>query len=270
MLVKFLIVLAVIVTSSAFQQSPRLRSSIGASLKLPGIASRPAISHFVKVQSTVEEQGEIKNALIGAKLSEYSAMGTKKKMEWNPITQSFEYKSESELDLAHALHGHFFPAGELSEDYYRYARWRAAQRLVSAANSVFGAQALLLGLGMKKSNIGKAFLVSLHVSTLNMRNNLCCYLLFRLPFLGLAAATMWVLKDSLGKVSRIMWASANGRKFDADAKKWRFRSSLLYVAGNALEIVTYLFPSLYMAAAALAYAMKQMSITTAAATRNTM
>ena len=81
---------------------------------------------------------------------------------------------------------------------------------------------------------------------------------------------MWVLKDALGKVSRIIWASMNGRKFDSDAKKWRFRSSLLFALGNGLEIVTYMVPSMFLLIAAVANALKQMSMVTFSATRNTM
>ena len=62
----------------------------------------------------------------------------------------------------------------------------------------------------------------------------------------MAATISWVMKDALGKFSRIFWASKNGRRFDSDAKKWRFRSSLLFAIGNALEIVTYIFPSIFL------------------------
>eukprot|EP01036_Dinobryon_divergens_P032231 gene32230-41774_t len=128
------------------------------------------------------------------------------------------------------LSNSFLPSGDLTSDYYRYTLWRAMQRLVGATLSVFGTQALLLALGFKKSSI------------------------------GLAAATTWVLKDALGKMARIFWASRNGRKFDCDAKKWRFRSSLLYAMGNGLEILTYMFPSLFLLIAAVANGLKQMAI----------
>ena len=134
----------------------------------------------------------------------------------------------------------FIPSGEITSDYYRYSMWRLAQRFVSATCSVFGTQALLLALGFKKEKI------------------------------GIAAATTWVLKDALGKFSRIFWASKHGRKFDSDAKKWRFRSSILFAAGNALEIFTYIVPSLFLLLAACANAMKQMAMLTSSATRNTI
>ena len=79
-----------------------------------------------------------------------------------------------------------------------------------------------------------------------------------------------MLKDALGKIARIFWASRNGRKFDCDAKKWRFRSSLLYAMGNGLEILTYMFPSLFLLIAAVANGLKQMAMLTSSATRNTM
>eukprot|EP00597_Dinobryon_sp_UTEXLB2267_P003547 CAMPEP_0170073750 /NCGR_PEP_ID=MMETSP0019_2-20121128/11139_1 /TAXON_ID=98059 /ORGANISM="Dinobryon sp., Strain UTEXLB2267" /LENGTH=522 /DNA_ID=CAMNT_0010283535 /DNA_START=351 /DNA_END=1919 /DNA_ORIENTATION=+ len=151
------------------------------------------------------------------------------KTEENVVFQSFNF-----------LRNSFLPSGDLTNDYYKYTLWRAAQRLVGATLSVFGTQALLLALGFKQSKI------------------------------GLAAATTWVLKDALGKFSRIFWASKNGRKFDSDAKKWRFRSSLLYSAGNGLEILTYVMPSLFLLIAAMANALKQMAMLTSSATRNTI
>lgn len=98
----------------------------------------------------------------------------------------------------------------------------------------------------------------------------CISIVIKLLCLGLAAATKWVIKDALGKVSRIFWASKNGRKFDSDAKKWRFRASLLFAFGSTLQILTNVFPSLFIVFAAVANAVKQMAMVTSSATRNTM
>ncbi len=138
------------------------------------------------------------------------------------------------------LKRHFLPSGDLTPDYYTYTVWRLIQRLNTAICSVFSTQALLLALGFN----GKS--------------------------LGISAATMWVLKDALGKVTRVLWAGAHGRKFDSDAKKWRFRSSLLYALGNGLEVLTVVMPSMFLVIAALANSMKQISILTFSATRNAM
>lgn len=109
---------------------------------------------------------------------------------------------------------------------------------MSSTLNVFGTQALLLALGIKTK-------------------------------LGTAAAANWVLKDTLGTVFRIFWAGKMGRRFDADAKKWRYRTSLLYTLGTGLEVVTYAFPSLFLVFATLSNALKQTSRLTFSATRNT-
>jgi hypothetical protein len=78
-------------------------------------------------------------------------------MIWDPSVSAYVYDGESNFDAKQMIKEHFFPSGMLSEDYYRYAAWRATQRLVSATNSVFGTQALILALGFKRSRIGTYF-----------------------------------------------------------------------------------------------------------------
>lgn len=148
------------------------------------------------------------------------------------------------------LHSAFVPEG-VSESYFSYVRWRILQRFVNANVHVIGTQSLLMGLrGMQRSRFvdgggGSAVL-------------------------GAAAATNWVLKDTLGKVVRMAWASKMGRKFDPDAKRWRFRASLIYALGNGLEVSTYLHPQYFLVLAMLANSCKQMSMLTSSATRNAL
>eukprot|EP01041_Mallomonas_annulata_P013411 gene13411-28442_t len=166
-------------------------------------------------------------------------------IKWDGTSQSFIQGSYVEHErqrfqssITAIFKNCFLPIGDISPDYYRYTFWRILQRLATATSSVFGTQALLLALGIKQNKI------------------------------GLAATISWVLKDALGKFARIFWASRNGRRFDSDAKKWRFRSSLLFAMGNGLEILTYVFPSIFLLSAAGANALKQMAMLTSSATRN--
>lgn len=129
---------------------------------------------------------------------------------------------------------------DVTPDYYSFTQWRVFQRFVAGTISVLGTQALLLALGIKANK------------------------------LGAAAAITWVTKDALGKLMRILWAGRMGKNFDSDAKRWRFRSSLLYAAGSGLEIVTYVFPALFLVLAASANGLKQVSMLTSSATRNTI
>ena len=129
----------------------------------------------------------------------------------------------------------------VTPNYYNFIRWRVTQRFVNANLHVFGTQSLLLGLGLSNANANNK--------------------------LALSAALNWVLKDALGKIVRMLWASRMGRRFDSDAKRWRFRSACSYALGNALEIVTYLNPQLFLVWATLANAFKQMSMLTSSSTR---
>lgn len=133
----------------------------------------------------------------------------------------------------------FIPAG-ITENYFAFIRWRIIQRFVNANLHVFGTQSLLLGLGIKST--------SSHLG-------------------ALSAALNWVLKDALGKIVRMLWASQMGRRFDSDAKRWRFRSSFVFAAGNGLEIVTYILPQFFLLWATLANCCKQISMLTSSSTR---
>ena len=91
---------------------------------------------------------------------EHNSMGAKKSMAWDNQRRRFLHEKhvspgESQLQGMKVLQGTFFPSGDLSVDYYRYAFWRALQRFVSATNSVFGTQALLLALGFKTNKLGE-------------------------------------------------------------------------------------------------------------------
>lgn len=154
------------------------------------------------------------------------------------------------------LHSAFVPEG-VSETYYRFMRWRILQRFVNANVHVIGTQSLLMGLrGMQRSGALTA------ATGAAVKGGTAA--------LGAAAATNWVLKDTLGKVVRMAWASKMGRKFDPDAKRWRFRASLIYALGNGLEVSTYLHPQYFLVLAMLANSCKQMSMLTSSATRNAL
>lgn len=195
-------------------------------------------SHVVRLSSHKKQ-----DLIRQKKLVEYDEWNNVKEFAWDESKQqmlSFHPNQSKHKTLTTFLNDCFIPSGDLTIHYYRYVFWRAIQRFLNATNHVFGTQALLLALGLKKNRIGTA------------------------------AAITWVLKDALGKVSRILWASSYGRRFDLDAKKWRFRSGMIYAVGNALEVMTYLFPSMFLLMAALANALKQMSMLTSSSTRNTM
>ena len=149
------------------------------------------------------------------------------------------------------LHKNFVPEG-VTPSYYRFMRWRILQRFMNANVHVIGTQSLLMGLrGMQRSAL---------VSAAAKGGTA----------LGAVAATNWVLKDTLGKLVRMAWASKMGRKFDSDAKRWRYRACFIYALGNGLEVSTYLHPRFFLILAMLANSCKQVSMLTSSATRNAL
>lgn len=135
-----------------------------------------------------------------------------------------------------------FVPDDVINAYYSYSLWRCLQRLLSATVNVFGLQAMIMAVGRRDAASGHA--------------------------IGVAAAIDWVLKDALGKVTRLVWAGRMGREFDGDAKRWRFRASLLYATGNGLQIATLAWPHLFLPIATLANCLKQISLLTSTATRS--
>lgn len=82
--------------------------------------------------------------------------------------------------ISRFLQSAFVPEG-VTPSYYRFMRWRILQRFVNANVHVIGTQSLLMGLrGMHKGNGGVGAVAT-----------------------GAAAATNWVLKDTLGKIVRM-------------------------------------------------------------------
>lgn len=155
----------------------------------------------------------------------------------------------------HYLHKNFVPEG-VTPSYYRFMRWRILQRFVNANVHVIGTQSLLMGLrGIQRTKTISA------VSGAAVKGGAA---------LGAVAATNWVLKDTLGKFVRMVWASKMGRKFDPDAKRWRYRASFIYALGNGLEVCTYLHPQYFLPLAMVANSCKQMSMLTSSATRNAL
>ena len=134
----------------------------------------------------------------------------------------------------------FVPEG-VNQSYFHFMRWRICQRFINSNLHVLGTQSLIMGLGIKNAKT-----------------------------LGVSAALTWVLKDALGKLTRLFWASRMGRRFDSDAKRWRFRASLVYALGNYLEIITYVNPSLFLLWATIANSCKQVAMLTSSATRTSL
>jgi len=163
-----------------------------------------------------------------------SAEGLAKLYSVDSVSEGFSTRLRRVVKYA------FIPQG-VNKSYFHFMQWRICQRFINSNLHVLGTQSLIMGLGIKSAKT-----------------------------LGISAALTWVLKDALGKLTRLLWASRMGRRFDSDAKRWRFRASLVYALGNYLEIVTYINPSLFLLWATIANSCKQVAMLTSSATRTSL
>jgi len=238
--------------SSSFENPPPLPPQDSKPAEL--FAAKPAIDEFFEVNVRYNDR----NKLI------YDEAADQFKL--CPVTTSVSPESENKF-----LKSLFLPEG-VTPDYYRFVKWRILQRYLSAIIHVIGTRSLLLGLTNSASPsaanaaraakggsiLRRAATSSSHAASTASKG------------LSVAAAVNWILKDALGKLVRMAWAGKMGRKFDSDAKRWRFRGALMYGVGNCLEIVCWLNPSLFLVWATLANCLKQMSMLTSSSTRNAL
>ncbi|KAG2432623.1 hypothetical protein HXX76_008963 [Chlamydomonas incerta] len=127
------------------------------------------------------------------------------------------------LGLQRRLHEAFLPEPrDVTPDYWEWLRWRLSQRFFSSTMQNFSFSALLMatGLGAKK-----AFAAS--------------------------AAINWLLKDGVSRIVRMTVSTSFGQTFDADLKRMRFITSLIFTGCMAGEFATPFWPQHFVALASV-------------------
>ncbi|KAJ7522054.1 hypothetical protein O6H91_19G081400 [Diphasiastrum complanatum] len=125
----------------------------------------------------------------------------------------------------------------VTADYTEYTIWRMGQIIASQISGVLTTQALLYAVGLGKGAIPTA------------------------------AAVNWVLRDGIGYLSKIA-LSKYGRHFDVHPKGWRLLSDILENVSNGLELLTPMFPHLFVFLGASAGAVRSAAGLIQAATRS--
>lgn len=82
-----------------------------------------------------------------------------------------------------------------------------------------------------------------------------------------AAAYQWVLKDGLGQLGAILFASKFGKNFDADIKKFRFLSIAVLNIALWIEITALAYPGHFLLIASLANVCKNVCFMLSSASR---
>lgn len=146
---------------------------------------------------------------------------------------------------AKSLVNYLLPKGyphSVRNGYSQFAIGQMVSNGLSTAAGVLSMQALLyaLGIGVGAAGMGSA---------------------------PLAATLNWVIKDGLGQLGGVIFASLVNNRFDADPKRWRLIATVSMDAASFLEMLTPLMPGYFLAVASVANVGKNISFLAASASR---
>ncbi|XP_058069208.1 protein root UVB sensitive 4-like isoform X2 [Magnolia sinica] len=124
-----------------------------------------------------------------------------------------------------------FVPQQVQRNYMDYLKWKLLHRVFSSTLQVLATQAMFRAIGIGSS--------------------------MSLPS---AAALNWVLKDGLGRLSRCIYTASLGSAFDANLKRVRFSTSILFSLSIGVELLTPMFPQYFLLLATIANIAKSISL----------
>ncbi|KAJ2688654.1 hypothetical protein IWW39_002051 [Coemansia spiralis] len=134
----------------------------------------------------------------------------------------------------------FLPAdykNTVTPEYIHYTKWQFVHNTLGSASGVLATQAMLYAMGLGSGA------------------------------LPLSVAINWVLKDGFGQLGGVIYATMVGPKFDSDPKHQRFWSAVWLQSATWLEMLTPLFPHLFLLIGSVANIGKNISWLAMSATK---
>jgi len=138
---------------------------------------------------------------------------------------------------------HLLPRGyphSVSAWYLPFASWHALSATASSAAGVLAMQSMLYAVGVGSGSV------------------------------ALAGAVNWVLKDGIGQLGGMLFASRTATGFDSNPQRWRLISAVALDVACCLEVATAAVPALFLPLAAVANIGKNVAWLSASATRASM
>ena len=83
----------------------------------------------------------------------------------------------------------------------------------------------------------------------------------------MAAALNWIIKDGLGQLGGVVYASFVSDKFDSEPKRFRFQATVAMQGANVLELLTPLWPGSFLVIASISNIGKDIITTSMFGTR---
>ena len=133
-----------------------------------------------------------------------------------------------------------FPQGypeTVTSNYTLYVQWTCVGLIAGRMQSVLATQAALFTIGLGAGAI------------------------------PLAAAVQWILKDGVGHAGAIAYAAAVNTRFDADAKRYRFQSTIALTIADGIAVLMPLVPQHFFVMASLSSATSSIANLAQAAAR---
>lgn len=163
------------------------------------------------------------------------------------VTTTTTYSNDNQnirVNVVDRLQSIFLPRDfrtSVSQNYLSFIKWQVLSSTCGTIMGVLSTQSLLTALGMGATGA--------------------------LP----AAATLnWILKDGLGLVGGVVYTSLRSHLFDSEPKRYRFRASLALQVATFCELLTPLFPHLFLPMASLSNVAKNMAWLALSGTRAQM
>jgi len=135
---------------------------------------------------------------------------------------------------------YFLPKGypySVRAGYGQYVAFQSGGAVFSSVASVLSIQSLLLAVGVGQDVLPVA-------STIN-----------------------WILKDGIGQLGGVFFASLVSNQFDSQPKRWRILASVSWDLATLLELLTPLFPGQFLVLASVANIGKNISFLSSSASR---
>ncbi|GJJ75957.1 hypothetical protein EMPS_08315 [Entomortierella parvispora] len=137
----------------------------------------------------------------------------------------------------------FLPKGfpeSVTPNYWPYAKWQFVHNVTGSVSAVISTQSLLFAMGLGAGSI------------------------------PMAAALNWIIKDGLGQLGGVVYASFVSDKFDSEPKRFRFQATVAMQGANVLELLTPLWPGSFLLIASVSNIGKNMAWLASSATRAQM
>ncbi|KAK9768492.1 hypothetical protein K7432_000831 [Basidiobolus ranarum] len=134
----------------------------------------------------------------------------------------------------------FLPKGyphSVSKEYLPFTSWQFLQNICGSTTGVLSTQSLLFAVGLGSGSI------------------------------PLAAALNWIIKDGLGQLGGVVYASVTSDRFDSDPKRHRFYATVAMQCASLLELTTPFFPGMFLVIASFSNIGKNIAWLASAATK---